>query len=39
MDKFKRLLDSPNVVNFLLPDAVVEYKKPKQFRSQNIKYA
>ncbi|MDI3348580.1 putative immunoglobulin-blocking virulence protein [Mycoplasmopsis arginini] len=39
MDKFKRLLDSPNVVKFLLPNAVNEYNKPKQFRSQNIKYA
>ncbi|MDP4043092.1 putative immunoglobulin-blocking virulence protein [Mycoplasmopsis arginini] len=39
MDKFKRLLDSPNVVKFLLPEAVKEYNKPKQFRSQNIKYA
>ncbi|VEU81750.1 putative immunoglobulin-blocking virulence protein [Mycoplasmopsis arginini] len=39
MDKFKRLLDSPNVVKFLLPEALKEYNKPKQFRSQNIKYA
>ncbi|WP_427867466.1 putative immunoglobulin-blocking virulence protein [Mycoplasmopsis arginini] len=39
LDKFKRLLDSPNVVKFLLPQAVAEYRKPKQFKSQNLKYA
>ncbi|WP_330463503.1 putative immunoglobulin-blocking virulence protein [Metamycoplasma gateae] len=39
MDKFKRLLDSPKVVDFLLPEAAIEYKKPKQFSSMNIKYA
>ncbi|AZZ65328.1 putative immunoglobulin-blocking virulence protein [Metamycoplasma phocicerebrale] len=39
LDKFKRLLDSPKVVNFLLPEAKIEYLKPKQFSSENIKYA
>ncbi|WP_330463649.1 putative immunoglobulin-blocking virulence protein [Metamycoplasma gateae] len=39
LDKFKRLLDSPKVINFLTPEAAAEYRKPKQFSSQNVKYA
>ncbi|WP_427902961.1 putative immunoglobulin-blocking virulence protein [Metamycoplasma alkalescens] len=39
VDRFRKLLDSPNVVKFLKPDAVAEYVKPKQFASTNLKYA
>ncbi|MBN4089550.1 putative immunoglobulin-blocking virulence protein [Mycoplasma enhydrae] len=39
LDKFKRLLDSPKIADFLKPEAKAEYLKPKQFSSINLKYA
>ncbi|BAP39710.1 putative immunoglobulin-blocking virulence protein [Metamycoplasma canadense] len=38
LDKFKRLLDSPRVTEFLIPGAAEEYKN-KQFKTLNRKYA
>ncbi|WP_427902966.1 putative immunoglobulin-blocking virulence protein [Metamycoplasma alkalescens] len=39
MDKFIHLLKSPRVKEFLLPNAVAELEKGKQFFSENAKYA
>ncbi|WP_045434282.1 putative immunoglobulin-blocking virulence protein [Metamycoplasma canadense] len=38
VQKFQKLLDSNNVIKFLLPDAAAIYPT-KQFTSQNLKYA
>ncbi|WP_412031328.1 putative immunoglobulin-blocking virulence protein [Metamycoplasma buccale] len=38
LDKFKRLLDSPNVSKFLKEDARVEYEKGKKFDSEYQRY-
>ncbi|WP_274517371.1 putative immunoglobulin-blocking virulence protein [Metamycoplasma alkalescens] len=39
VDRFRKLLDSANVVNFLKEPAATEYKNGKQFDSINKKYA